>query len=93
MSTMGEFERQVRDLEGFRIRFEHRSGRKVRKDKGGVPPYKYERAAKSSWTVKRWLRHRMRRSRSRFAVEVLDGKGHPVWGNTLLSTVRGTYEQ
>lgn len=93
MSTVGQFEREVRGLEGFRIRFEHRSGRKVRRDKGGLPPYKYERAARSNWTVKKWLRHRMRSSRNGFSVEVLDGRGHPVWGNTSLSTVRSTYEQ
>lgn len=93
MSTVGEFERQVLELEGIRVKLVHPSGRKVRKDKDGLPPYKYERAARSSWTVKTWLRHRIRGSRNGFAVEVLDGRGDPVWGNTLLSTVRATYEQ
>ncbi len=56
-----------------------------------MPQYAYERKAWDIWTVARWKNVRFYPSYAGFEVDVLNGEGESVSGNTLLSTVRGSY--
>lgn len=46
-------EKKIWDVEGFDIQF-RRDGKDVRGDKGHIPQYQYERAAKNDMTVAEW---------------------------------------
>ena len=79
---------EIFQIEGFDVRF-------VGGDPGSGPyvdPYPYERAANSTWTVKKWRTSRWGPTYPDYDVEVLDAGGTPVHGKSLLSTVRATYE-
>jgi len=81
-------EEEIFQVEGFDVQF---VGDEAHEDRY-VDPYPYERAANSSWTVKKWRSSRWEPTYPDFDVEVLDADGAPVHGKTLLSTVRETYE-
>jgi type I restriction enzyme M protein len=81
-------EAEIYQVEGFDVRFvgsESESG-------PYVDPYPYERAANSSWTVKKWRMSRWEPTYTNYDVDVLDAGGTPVHGKTLLSSVRATYD-
>jgi hypothetical protein len=48
--------------------------------------------AKNSMTVEDWKAKRFRSQYPGFDVDVLDGTGQPVPGNTLLANVHDSYE-
>ena len=91
MSTIANVERKIRRLEGFDVRILHLRGADVRGDRMGLPQYSFRHAADSHFTVKRWKETRFRPSFPGFEVDVLDGRGRSVQGNTKLSTVRASY--
>ena len=93
MASVKTVERQMGNLEGFDVRFYHPDGTDVRSDKGNVPSYSFERAAKGNLNVSSWRDQRFKRSYPGFDCEVLDAQGNPCHGATLLSTVRETYTE
>ena len=91
MSTVGNVERKIRRVEGFNVRILHLAGTDVRGDRRGLPQYAYHRAADNDITVEAWKTHRFRPSYPGFEIDVVDGRGNSVQGNTKLGTVRATY--
>lgn len=91
MPSIKTVERQIGNLEGFDVRFCHPDGRDVRGDKGNIPSYGYERAARNGMTVAAWRELRFTPSYPGFSCEVLDATGEVCHGSTLLSTVRDSY--
>ncbi len=91
MAQMKNVEKRIWDLEGFNVRILHEDGRDVRADRGNVPQYSFERAAKNSMSVAAWIAQRFSQQFPGFRVEVLNASGEAVAGNMLLGTVRDTY--
>jgi hypothetical protein len=91
MSSIANVERKIKRVEGFRVRILHLSGADVRGDREGLPQYDYHRAADNDITVETWKETRFRPSFPGFEVDVVDGRGRSVQGNTKLETVRATY--
>jgi len=86
-------ERNIEDTEGFEISFLHPSGTDVKGHKKIQGGYSYERKAPHRYTVSNWKENRFKSNFPGFDVEVLDGDGDPVPGNTRLDTVRDSYEK
>lgn len=86
-------EKRIWDIEGFDVIIRHADGRDMRGDRQGIPPYQYDRAARNSMTVAAWIDQRFNQRYPGLAVDVLDGYGNVVVGNTLLATVRDSYAE
>jgi len=86
-------EKRIWDVEGFAVTIKHQDGRDMRGDRTGIPMYGYLYAAKVSMTVAEWKAKRFFPTYPGFEVDVLDGLGSAAAGNSLLSTVRGSYEE
>jgi len=91
MPLVKNVEKRIWDVEQFSVIIRHVDGRDMRGDRTGVPMYVYERMARNSMTVAAWKEQRFRPSFPGFDVDVLDGVGNIVAGNTLLSSVRDSY--
>jgi hypothetical protein len=91
VSTIANVERKIRRVEGFDVRVLHLRGADVRGDRMGLPQYSFRHAADNDFTVERWKETRFRSSFPGFEVDVLDGHGRSMQGNTKLSTVRASY--
>lgn len=92
MAKIKNIEKRIWDIEGFDVRILTSDGRDVRSDLTGVPHYyDYERAAKNDITVETWRTTRFKVAYPGFDVDVLDGNGESVQGNTKLGTVRDSY--
>jgi hypothetical protein len=91
MTSAGEIRERVFEVDGLRLEWLHKTGRRVRADRGGFPEYPYRRAARENLTVERWLSLRVRRLYPDFWPRVVDAAGRPVHGSTLVRTVRGSY--
>lgn len=92
MPRVDRIEQRIFDIEGFRVRILHPNGRDVRADFDLPVHYtRYERQAWDSNTVSQWKTNRFNSTFVGFDVEVLDGAGQSVPGQTRLSTVRGSY--
>lgn len=91
MLTTKQLEQAIRDVEGFRVRFLHPDGRKVRSDLGGWAEYGYDKAAAPRTTVAKWIELRVAHRFGEFEVEVLDCEGSPIHRRTLLGNVRKSY--
>jgi hypothetical protein len=91
MSVVANVERKIRRVEGFDVRILHLHGADVRGDRTGLPQYSFRHAAAEDFTVEHWKETRFRPSFPGFEVDVLDGRGRSVQGNTKLSTVRASY--
>jgi hypothetical protein len=86
-------ENKIWDVEQFAVVIKHADGRDMRGDRTGIPMYPYDRMAKNSMTVSTWKDQRFHPNYIGLEVEVLDGGGQPVGGNTLLSSVRDSYAE
>jgi hypothetical protein len=84
-------EKKIGDVEGFDVVIRHPGGADVKGNRSDMPTYPYERMAKGSMTVSGWKEQRFGPRYPGFDVDVLDGNGSPVVGNTQLSTVRDAY--
>jgi hypothetical protein len=94
MPLVKNVEKRIWDIEEFDVTIRHADGRDMRGDKTGIPQYSaYERMAKNSWNVADWKAQRFYPIYPGFEVDVLDGTGQAVAGNTLLSTVRDSYSE
>ncbi len=91
MPRLKTVEKRVFRIEGFEVAFRHPDGRNMRGDRSGVPQYEYRRAAKDNMTVAAWKNQRFYPNYAGFEIEVLNGGGESMPGNTLLSTVRDSY--
>lgn len=92
MAKVGRVELRISQTEGFLVRIRHLHGADVLSDRTGMPGWPYERAAKDAWTVADWKRERFTPSYPGFNVDVLDGDGNIVPGQTRLESVRDSYE-
>lgn len=84
-------EKKIWDVEGFEVKFKKEDGKDVRSDKGNIPQYAKQRPAKNSMTVSEWKKNRFLTQYPGFEVEVIDGDGNSVPGQTTLGTVRDSY--
>lgn len=89
---VGRVELRIANIEGFLVKILHLHGADVRSDREGMPTWPYERAAKDSWSVADWKRERFAPRYPGFDIDVLDGSGTVVPGQTRLETVRDSYE-
>jgi len=86
-------EKRIWDIEGFDVVIKHADGRDMRGDKTGIPQYPFERMANHATTVAAWKDQRFRSNYVGYEIDVLDGTGRLVAGNTLLSSVRNSYAE
>jgi len=93
LADVQRIENKILKVEGFAVKIRTPDRRDVRSDKTGLPSYQFERAANGDSTVADWKRLRFEPRYSGYEVEVLDGRGRRVPGNTKLSNVRETYER
>ena len=93
MPSVKTVERQIGNREGFDVTVRHQDGRDARGDRKGLPGYAFERRAKDGMTVSDWKKQRFSQYYSGWEIDVLDASGDPVAGNTLLQTVRESYEE
>lgn len=93
MASVRTVERQIGTLEGFNVILRHRDGRDVRSDRTGLPGYAFLNRAKGKMTVAQWKEVRFYPGFSGWDVDVLDADDRSCQGNTLLSSVRETYEE
>ena len=92
MAKIKNIEKKIWDIEGFDVRILHYDGRDARGDLSGLPnSYAYERAAKNDMTVESWKSIRFKPVYPGFDIDVQDGDGNSVQGNTKLGTVRDSY--
>jgi hypothetical protein len=84
-------ERRIAEVEGFDVRI-LRNGGDARGDLELPVHYRrYERRANDGTTVHEWKQTRFRPTFAGLDVEVLNGAGQPVPGQTSLRTVRQSY--
>jgi hypothetical protein len=91
MALLKNVEKRIWDIEGFAVTIRHDDGRDMRGDRTGIPMYDFARMARNSITVSTWKEQRFLPKYPGFDVDVLDGFGNAVPGNTLLATVRNSY--
>ena len=90
---VGRVELRIANVEGFLVKIRHLvGGADVRSDREGMPSWPYERAARDTWTVADWKRERFAPRYPGFEVDVVDGDGNLVTGQTRLETVRDSYD-
>jgi hypothetical protein len=92
MTTLATRIRELSDKEGFDI-LVVKNNKPARMDKNGEPPYDFEKKARGTTTVSEWKANRFKKIYPSYECEVLDAQGNHVNGNTLLSTVRQSYEE
>lgn len=91
MVRVDYLEGRIRNIEGFDVQIQWPDGNNLRGDYEGAKTYRYERAARDSWTVAEWIRERFHHMNPQFNVIVLDSNGSPVTGRYTLGTVREGY--
>ncbi len=92
MPKMKNVEKKIWDVEGFAVTFKQ-NGKDVHGAKEGIPQYVRQYAAKNEMTVNEWKENRFAKQYPGYEVEVLDGEGQAVPGQTKLSTLRDTYQE
>lgn len=93
MPLIENVEKKIETVEHFKVAMRHAAGRNIRGDKGDIPMYHFSRMARNSITIATWKDQRFKTSYPGFDVDVLDRAGKVVAGNTLLSSVRATYDE
>ena len=92
MPKVKNVEKKIWDVEGFDVCFKH-GGKDVRGDKTGLPQYSYDRCAKNEMTVAEYKKKRFGPNYPGYELDILDGDGNLVSGQTKLSTVRDSYAE
>ncbi|AHF94921.1 hypothetical protein OPIT5_29910 [Opitutaceae bacterium TAV5] len=93
MTKVKNVEKRIWDIEGFDVVIKQ-NGKNKRSDASGLPHYiKYEKMAKNDMTVSEWKKARFSPTFPGYTVDVIDGNGKKVTGNTKLGTVRDTYSE
>ncbi|MGH2619921.1 MAG: hypothetical protein ACRDHG_05045 [Anaerolineales bacterium] len=93
MALAKNVEKRIWDVEGFAVIIRHGDGGDMRGDRTGIPMYDFSRMAKGTMTVNAWKHQRFSPNYPGLDIDVLDGAGNPVAGNTLLSTARESYSE
>lgn len=88
MPTSRELEKQIEQVEKFRVRIISENGRRVRSDASGFDDYPYQKAASGDLTVASWIESRFSSHYDDYEVKVVDENGRAVHGRTELTTVR-----
>lgn len=91
MALAKNVEKRIWDTERFAVVIRHSDGRDMRGDRTGIPMYDFSRMAKGAMTVSAWKDQRFYPKYPGLDVDVLDGAGNAVNGNTLLSRVLDSY--
>ena len=90
MALVKNVEKRIYDIEGFEVDIKQ-NGRNMRDDRD-IPMYPaYERMARNSMTVEEWKNRRFRPNYAGLDVDVKNGNGDAVAGQTQLGTVRDSY--
>ena len=85
---------EIADREGFEIEVWHQGRRLKNLRRNGVlGPYPYARKARDGWTVDRWRQDHFVATYPGYSCDVLMGNGQIAPGQTLLRTVRESYEE
>jgi hypothetical protein len=85
-------EKRIWDTEAFDVIIRHTDGRDMRSDKNDLPQYnKFECMAKNDVAVADSKARRFAGIYPGLAIDVLDGDGNAVAGDTKLGTVRDSY--
>ena len=92
MPTVQNIERKIGEIEHFDVLF-RQNGADVRGDKFLQKQYSGIKASSGNRTVSDWVRTRFSVDFPGFEVDVLFANGEKARGNTLLSTVRASYEE
>jgi len=92
MATVGFIQRQIKQIEGFDVKFkDRRTLRDVNDKKKGIPSYPYQNALRNSCTVSHWKNLRFKTNYSGFAVDIICADGSAASGMEHLGTVRDTF--
>lgn len=92
MATVGFIQRQIKQVEGFEVKFkDRRTLRDVNDKKKGIPSYPYQNAMRNSSTVSHWKLVRFKTNYSGFAVDVVRANGSAAIGMEHLGKVRDTF--
>jgi hypothetical protein len=92
MPLLRTVQRQIQDIEGFRVKFRDRkTNRDVNDNHRGIPGYPYHKALKGICSVSEWKHLRFKECYPGFAVDVLNAGGSIANGKTRLWNVRDTY--
>ena len=93
MSRLDEVEKQINNVEGFKVKFfDSRTDADKRGDQEKIPDYPFERPFEGEKTVERWKIVRIEEIYPAFIyVKAINGDGTPADGKCHLSTVRSTY--
>jgi hypothetical protein len=90
MAKVKNVEKKIWDIEGFDVRIKF-NGRDLRSDKQGLPQYNSKKASRNNWTVTEWKKKKFFLLYPGYDVDVLDGDGNVVTGQTTLASVRDSY--
>ena len=93
MTTLATRMRELADLEDFDVQVLRSDGTVVDASTNGFPRYDYDRRAKGTMTVADWKTARFNTAYPGYSCKVLNGDGTEARGNTMLATVRETYEE
>ena len=90
MPKVKNVEKKIWDVEGFDVVI-RKDGKDVHGNKMGLPQWRGENRTKETSTVKDFEK-KFQQQYPGYEVDVLDGDGQAVHGNTLLKNVRDTYK-
>ncbi|MEI7027564.1 hypothetical protein [Paenibacillus sp. y28] len=91
MPKVKNVEKRIWEVEDFAVNFLYPGGSNVKGSKEGIPQYPHERRSRNDWTVSEWKKKKFSQAYPGYDVEVLNGDGEPVSGQTKLITVRDSY--
>jgi hypothetical protein len=97
VATVRTVEREIFNVEGFRVAIHHRGpggqrGRDVRSDMRDLPGYPFKHQRSGADNVAAWRSGRFAQKYPGFTVAVLLHDGTEAHGGTLLATVRASYQ-
>ena len=94
MTTVATRAFEIYEIEGFGIEFLDMDNNPLPVHQKGLPSYQkeFERRSRGAWTVAEWKEKRFNTLYRGYGVSVLKENGDIAVGQTLISTVRETYE-
>ena len=93
MTTVATRVRRISDLEGFDIVVRQNGAHVAVTQNGLLGPYNFARKARAAKTVNAWKDERFKHTYPGFDCDVLMEDGSVAAGQTLLRTVRESYEE
>jgi hypothetical protein len=92
MPKVKNVEKKIWEIEGFDVAFKQ-ANKNTHGNKTGVPQYGYSKAVKNDMTVAEWKEKRFGKNYPGFDVDIFDGDGDVVTGQTKIGTLRDTYQE